>query len=109
MAKTVKSSLLKKLEELADPPGTVPTDSVAYLHDLMAILHAVNPSDNMTYSDLAVAVLKMIIKNTPADCRIDVVADTYRDVSIKKSGARSQESSSTEATLNYHTQWSINA
>ncbi len=85
MAKTVKSSLLKKLEELADPPGTVPTDSVAYmyLHDLMAILHAVNPSDNMTYSDLAVAVLKMIIKNTPADCRIDVVADTYRDVSIK--------------------------
>lgn len=92
MAKTVKSCLLKKLEVLVEPP-VVPTDNVAYLYDAMAILHALNPTDNVTYSDLAVVVLKIVVKNTPADCRIDLVADTYRDVSIKtlERDARSQD------------------
>ena len=83
LVKTVKSCLLKKLEALAEPPQDVPSNNVAYIHDAMAIIHTLSPSDNMTYSDLSEAVFKIITKNVPRDCRIDLVADTYNDVSIK--------------------------
>ena len=83
----MKATLLKALEEHAEPMTTIlPDADAAWIVDAMAILQATKMTSNMsykTYSELAFVVFNGVTRGTPPDGRIDWVVDTYPEVSIK--------------------------
>jgi len=72
----VKATLLKALEEDAEPLSTIPHDAV-WIVDAMAILQATKTTTNMTYSELASAVFNGITRGTQSDGCIDQVVDAH--------------------------------
>ena len=77
--KTVKSTLLKILEENAEALTTIPPGA-AWFVDAMAILHVTKTTISMLYSDL---VSTGIIRAIPSEGSIDWVVDAYPEVYIK--------------------------
>ena len=65
LVKTVKSVLIKKIEELINPVEVIPTSNVAYIIDAMAVLHSLKVANVITYGDLAMIILNSILKNIP--------------------------------------------
>ena len=81
LVKTVKSVLMKKLEELINPVEVISTSNVAYILD--AVFHSLKVANVITYVDLAMVTLNSILKNSPETSRIDFIADVYPSLSIK--------------------------
>ena len=79
---TVKSTLLKILEENAEALTTIPP-GVAWIVDAMAILQVTKTTISTTYSELVSTVLNSIIRSIPSEGCIDWVVDAYPEVCIK--------------------------
>ncbi len=78
--KTVKSTLLKVLEENAEALTTIPPGAT-WVVDAMTILHVTKTTNSMTYSKLASTVFNSIIRGILSESSIDWVA--YPEVCIK--------------------------
>jgi hypothetical protein len=87
--KTVKATLLKALEEDAQPLTSIPSEA-AWVVDAMAILQSTKTTINTTYSELASVVFNSITRSTPTNGRIDwVVVDTYPEAQGRRHGFKS--------------------
>ncbi len=80
--KTVKSTLLKILEENAEALTTIPPGA-AWFVDAMAILQVTKTAISMIYSELVSTVFTSIIRSIPSEGCIDWVFDAYPEVCIK--------------------------
>ena len=78
---TDKSALSRHLQKNAASASVVP-DGSATIVDGMALVNRLTGNHN-NFGDVAMAVLKMALKEGSSSKRIDVVFDTYKEVSIK--------------------------
>ncbi|XP_065192176.1 uncharacterized protein LOC135823255 [Sycon ciliatum] len=84
LVKTSKSSLLPLLTDGMPQPAAVGTSSGALMLDGMAMLRARKLSDiPATFGEFAESTFTQMCKHFATYSRVDFIADTYRDVSIK--------------------------
>lgn len=81
--KTAKAVLAKQLQKLATPADGLPNNcNSATVIDAMSLVQKVK-NDVSTFADVAAAIHNMICKEAMQSNRIDVVFDTYEEMSIK--------------------------
>ena len=83
LRKTNKAALATLLQKNVQPAERIPINSAAVI-DGMALVQKVH-ADNLSFGDVAVAVLNMALREGAPCKRIDVVFDTYQEMSIKNS------------------------
>ena len=83
LRKTNKASLASLLQKNVQATEEVPANSSAVI-DGMSLVRRVK-GDQLTFGDVAIIVLSMAMKEGVRCNRIDVVFDTYKELSIKNS------------------------
>ena len=83
LRKTNKASLASLLQKNVQATEEVPANSSAVI-DGMSLVQRVK-GDQLTFGDVAIIVLSMAMKEGVRCNRIDVVFDTYKELSIKNS------------------------
>ena len=83
LRKTNKASLASLLQKNVQASEEVPPNAAAVI-DGMSLVQRVK-GDQMTFRDVAISVLSMAMKEGVRCNRIDVVFDTYKELSIKNS------------------------
>ena len=82
LRKTNKAALLHILEKNVPLAENISYNS-AILFDGMAVLQKISVSNDETFGDLALSVFKYILNQSSGCHRIDMVFDTYKELSIK--------------------------
>ncbi|XP_053399793.1 uncharacterized protein LOC123523028 [Mercenaria mercenaria] len=90
LKKTNKSSLARKLDKRADSGDTVPQSSACVV-DAMMIVNKIS-GENRTFEDLSENIFDTVLRCGKNCSRIDVVFDTYRNISIKNAERRNRGS-----------------
>ena len=83
LRKTDKASLASLLQKNVQVSEEVPVNSAAVI-DGMSLVQRLK-GDQLTFGDVAMSVLSMAMKEGVRCNRIDVVFDTYKELSIKNS------------------------
>lgn len=83
LRKTNKAALATLLQKNVQPAEQIRNNSAAII-DGMSLVQKVN-ADHLSFGDVADAVLNMVLREGAQCKRIDVVYDTYKEMSIKNS------------------------
>ena len=83
LRKTNKASLASLVQKNVQVSEEVPVNSAAVI-DSMSLVHRLK-GDQLTFGDVAMTVLSMAMEEGVRCNRIDVVFDTYKELSIKNS------------------------
>ena len=88
--KTNKAQLGRELEKLVQPTAEIPSPSV-YVIDGMALVQKLKVSDQMTFGQIADATLSHVLQEGGNTRCIDVVFDSYNEISIKSAERERRE------------------
>lgn len=97
MSKSIKSGLMKELEsnlideDQKEPNFTEPSVRTAYIVDVMANVRKISPREHNTFGEYCSAILDYVSNSSKHAHRIDLVFDSYIDLSVKDSERKRRE------------------